>query len=135
MSLGKTNSVKRILTALTLSTISLTAAASANARDFAVGDVFYCDTIKSVGWVWKDEKQFKNYRPEKFKFSIVDLKTIKFGSGGSFADYSMGIEYMYGTTLKTKDDIATLRLEGSEFLFSSAHFFGGSFQAATCDRF
>ena len=117
------------------STLGLTAAASANAKDFAVGDVFYCDTIKSVGWVWKDERQFKNYRPEKFKFSIVNSKTIKFGSGGSFANYSMEIEYFYGKSLKSRSSIGTMRLEGSNFLYSSAHIAGGDLQAATCDRF
>lgn len=116
-------------------TLGLTTAASANAKDFAVGDVFYCDTIKAVGWVWNEEPQFRNYGPEKFKFSIVDKKIIKFGSEGSFKNYYMDIEFMFEDNLTTQDNVSTMHLKGSDFLYSSAHPFGGSFQVATCDRF
>ena len=62
--------------------LGLATSVSANYKSFAVGDVFFCDTIKSVGWRWNEEQKFINYKLEKFKFSIVDKKTIKFGNDG-----------------------------------------------------
>ena len=126
--------MKKLLLILSF-TLGLTNAAITNAKDFAIGDVFFCETLKSVGWVWADEKQFKNYRPEKFKFSIVDEKTIKFGKGGVFNDYEMEIEDMFGLTLMARTSIGRLLLGGIQLTYSSAHYDGGSFQTATCDRF
>lgn len=126
--------IKKLLIILYL-TLGLTTAANANAKYFAVGDVFYCDTLKSVGWVWADEKQFKNYKLENFKFSVIDEKTIKFGKGGYFDDYEMEIEDMFGLTLMARTSIGRLLLGGIQLTYSSADYNGGSFQTATCDRF
>ena len=121
---------------LTLSLIlGLATSVSANNKPFAVGDVFYCDTIKDVGWVWADKQQFKNYTPEKFKFSIVDEKTIKFGKGNSFNDYEMSIEYMIWPFLKAGTDYAKLTLHENEFGFVQSLSQANRLQVATCDRF
>ena len=121
---------------LTLSLIlGLATSVSANDKDFAVGDVFFCETKKSVGWVWADEKQLQSYNLERFKFSIVDSKTLKFGKDGSFNDYVMEITYMKGKILEAKTYYARLVLHKNNFNFSSSHGSGSSFQVATCDRF
>ena len=126
--------MKKLFLILSL-TLSLTTAANANDKPFAVGDVFFCETLKHVGWVWADEKQFKNYKLERFKFSIVDSKTIKFGKDGSFKDYEMEITDMLARILEAKTDYSILVLNKNDFNYSSATGFGLGFKAATCDRF
>lgn len=131
------NPMKKLLLILSF-TLGLTTAASANTEDFVVGDVFFCDTIKSVGWVWNDEKQFKNYRPEKFKFSIADEKTIKFGSGGSFDDFEMEIKGNINSgfpILRAQSSVSTFTLSGSKFIYTSALPQAGELTTAICDRF
>ena len=86
------------LSLILLLTLGLTTALNANTKNFAVGDVFFCETIEDVEWVW-DENRLKKYKLEKFKFSIVDQKTIKFGTGSSFENYEISIFDMFGRYL------------------------------------
>ena len=115
--------------------LGLATSLSANDKPFAVGDVFFCETLKDVGWVWADDKQFKNYTLENFKFSIIDEKTIKFGKGGSFNDFEMEIDDMYSLNLRASSSISRLRLGGIQLIYTSNYVLGGSMQVATCDRF
>ena len=115
--------------------LGLTTAANANDRPFTVGDVFFCETLKSVLWEWVGEGEFKNFKPEKFKFSIVDEKTIKFGSSSSFKDFEMEISSMALELLYAKGDYSNLVLDKNRFGFTTSHSLWSSLQVATCDRF
>ena len=115
--------------------LGLATSVSANDKPFEVGDVFFCETLKFVEWDWNDEPKFKNYRPERFKFSIIDEKTIKFGKGTSFNDYEMSIEYMIWPFLKAGTDYSKLTLHENEFGFVQALSQFTRLQVATCDRF
>jgi hypothetical protein len=121
---------------LTLSLIlGLTTAANANDRPFAVGDVFFCETLKSVLWEWGGNQGFKNFKPEKFKFSIVDEKTIKFGSSSSFKDVEMEITSMALELLYAKGKYSNLVLNENRFGHTTSHSLWSSLQVASCDRF
>ncbi len=115
--------------------LGLTTAANANDRPFAVGDVFFCETLKSVLWEWGGVRGFKNFKPEKFKFSIVDKKTIKFGSSSSFKDVEMEITFMAMESLNATSDYSKLNLDGNQFGFTTSHSLWSSLQVANCDRF
>ena len=78
---------------LTLSLIlGLGTSVSANNKPFEVGDVFYCQMEAFTEWNW-NERKLTNYKLEKFKFSIVDPNTVKFGSQGYFGGNVMKIDY------------------------------------------
>ena len=126
--------IKRLLLILSF-TLGLTTAANANDKPFAVGDVFFCETLKSVGWVWEGEPQFQNYRPERFKFSIVDKFTIRFGSNGYFEDYEMPIDTRIGQLLKAKAPLANLLLYKNKLNYTTNSISETTVLVATCDRF
>ena len=57
---------------LTLSLIlGLATSVSANDKDFAVGDVFFCQMEAYVEWEWS-AKRLQEYKRGKFKFTIAD---------------------------------------------------------------
>ena len=121
---------------LTLSLILGATSVRANDKPFAVGDVFFCQMEKSVQWVWDDEKQFRNYKPERFKFSIVDNKTIKFGSTSPFSGYEMEITDMHGNFwINAKSEFAQLIVWEEKFSFIEANGLAIGLSAAICDRF
>ena len=121
---------------LTLSLIlGLVTSVSANDKPFAVGDVFYCEAVKSVGWRWNEEQKFIDYKSENFKFSIVDKKTIKFGNDVYFNNYEMTIDYIKMHTLTASTNIAILVLNNNHFNYTNAYVFGANLRAAKCDRF
>ena len=115
--------------------LGLTTAANANDRPFAVGDVFFCETLKDVGWYWGEDQKFKSFKPEKFKFSIVDEKTIKFGGSSSFKGFDMVITLMELDVLYAKANYSNLSLFGNNFGFSTSHSIWSRFKVANCDRF
>ena len=79
--------------------------------------------------------QFKTFKPEKFKFSIVDEKTIKFGSSSSFQDFEMEITFMAEDLLNATSDYSKLSLDINNFGFTTSHYIFSSLHVANCDRF
>jgi len=121
---------------LTLSLIlGLATIANANEKRFSVGDVFFCQMEAFTEWNWK-ERNLKNYKLEKFKFSIVDAKTIKFGEGGYFQASDMSIDRIGSKVLKAVTSRnAVMSLHENKFTLASSYYLSGSVIAATCDRF
>ncbi|MDA9666390.1 hypothetical protein N9T72_01440 [bacterium] len=120
---------------LTLSLILGATSVSAEDKPFKVGDVFFCETVKFVEWDWNGEPQFINYKPLRFKFSIVDQTTIKFASGGPFYSYKMSLEHMVWPYLKAETNYAKLTLHENKFGYVQSLSGAVKFHAATCDRF
>ena len=121
---------------LTLSLILGATSVSANDKPFAVGDVFFCQMEAFTQWKGTDRK-LKNYKLEKFKFSIVDLNTVKFGRLGTFDDNEMKIDD-FGYSLQwvtASDEFSKMRIERSNFTFAGVWFEDAALIAATCDRF
>ena len=78
---------------LTLSLIlGLATSVSAAVSSYEIGDVLFCHMTDFLEWE-PEESQFHRREKEKFKFSIVDEKTVKFGSATSVfstRSFSMG---------------------------------------------
>ena len=123
--------MKHIL--LTISLIFGATAVSANNKDFAVGDVFYCQMEAFTKWNWNDRK-LKNYILEKFRFSIVDRNTIKFGEQGYLAG-KMKIDYLVLNSLRANDDYSIMSIRGGNFSYVQSTSKSSVLIAATCDRF
>ena len=127
---------------LTLSLLlGLTTSVSANNKSFEAGDVFFCQTEAYTDWDW-EEKKLKNYKLEKFKFSISDEDTIKFGSSGFLANEEFPITFIENKMLyaaRTFEALGhttyTISLDRNNFSFTKNDYVAPSLGAATCDRF
>ena len=62
--------------------IGLATSVSAKVNSYEIGDVLFCHMDDFLQWDPKDN-QFHKRDLEKFKFTIVDEKTVKFGSASS----------------------------------------------------
>lgn len=122
---------------LTLSLIlGLATSVSANNKPFAVGDVFFCQMQAHVAWQGTEDK-LKYYKLEKFKFSIVDSNTVRFGAQGVFTDLTLKIGYFDRSLkmLEAEDTYAKMTLENDKFNYVSSISISAKLVAATCDRF
>ena len=115
--------------------LGLATSVSANNKPFAVGDVFYCQMEEFVSWKWKDAERFKKFKLEKFRFTISDKNTIKFGQGGYLSDMVLNISYLDSDLLSAAEEKGTISLEGANFSYVNAFYAGAKLIAATCDRF
>ena len=122
---------------LTLSLIlGLATSVSANNKPIKVGDVFFCQMEEFTQWDVK-ERKFNYYELEKFKFSIVDPDTIKFGNQGhlgglilEIADFAKGYPFLTASTITS-----VMNIKDGNFTFIQASFEVATLIAATCDRF
>ena len=107
---------------LTISLIFGATAVSANTNDFAVGDVFFCEGVLSN-------------EVERFKFTIKDKKTIKFGSGGYFNNFEMQINEMITDLLEAASQERSIFVMGNDFFYTKNNGSNPTLINATCDRF
>ena len=119
---------------LTLSLILGATSVSANDRNFAVGDVFFCKMEEFVEWVW-DQKKLLHYKQEKFKFNISDRNTLQFGQGGFLNNVKLSISYLGTDILYAGGDYIKMTLDGGNLSYTTSSFDSPILIAATCDRF
>ena len=113
----------------------LASVASSAERPFSTGDVFLCDMEEHVGWDWQ-ERKFKRYTIESFKFTISDRNTIVFDqSENSFNNLELNIASMNGTVLKADNNsMIVMTVQGTRFNFVTTFYDTSSLVAATCIR-
>ncbi len=125
--------MKKLLLILSF-TLGLTTAANANTKDFAVGDVFFCEMEAFLSWEW-DEGKVVNYKPQKFKFTVSDETTLKFGREGYLQGVELKITWMSDNLLDATKDSSVMSLKDGKFNYVSSFYSSASMIAATCDRF
>ena len=127
--------MKQLLLILGLS-LGLATSVSANDKPFAVGDVFFCEMEVFSSWDLS-ERKLKNYKLDKFKFSIVDPNTVKFGEQGFFGEADMDIAYMAKMMpwLRAEDKYSKMNIKDGDFTFVMSTTTAANLIAATCDRF
>ena len=97
--------------------------------------VIFFQMEESLDWV-TETKKIKKFKLEKFKFSIQNEKTIKFGSSGSFSNFEMNIEFYHSPEIfRARTDNTVLMYNNGKFNFSSAFSDHAGLVAATCDKF
>ena len=87
-------------------------------------------------WNWTDRK-LKNYKLEKFKFSIVGLNTVKFGEQGYFVNSVMKIDHFSKNQpwVSARDEYSKINILHGNFTYAGVWIEDGALIAATCDRF
>jgi len=123
------------ITALTCSAL-LALTSPVNADTIKVGNVYYCEGEHGA-FVEGPDYAFSRWKPFKFKFSVVDTKTIRFGSGSYFDGKTFTITNWnnYDIPLDTVRPRRNFAFNGERFHYGSASGFGSSFMTGTCDKF
>lgn len=127
--------MKHLILSLSL-LLGLATSVSANDKPIEAGDVFFCQMEEFTQWDVK-ERKLKNYKLEKFKFSIVDPDTVKFGNQGylggtilKIAHFSKGYPF-----LTASDTLSLMNIKDGNFTFVLSTSAVATLIAATCDRF
>ena len=96
--------------------------------------MFYCQMEAFTEQNWNDKK-LKNYKLEKFRFSIVDRNTVKFGEQGYLAGMELKIDYFSLRWLSANDDYSIMNIRGGNLSYAESTSKSSTLIAATCDRF
>tara|TARA_R110000823_G_C15755437_1_gene482399 strand:- start:314 stop:697 length:384 start_codon:yes stop_codon:yes gene_type:complete len=102
------------------------------------GDVYYCQMTHFDEITFGGEK--KSWKLEKFKFKLNQAKkTLEFGSGGYFNNFSMDlvdVDYYFSHTVWNADSSnSKAYFQEGKFLTASVIFMGITSISADCDKF
>ena len=110
-------------------------AVNANAKAFAVGDVFTCQMEAFVQWDW-EKTELTGYQKEQFKFSITDENTVKFEEASYFENLALNISYIgYKIlALNSEDGNIVAKLKDDKFSIVAISYDASDFITAKCER-
>jgi hypothetical protein len=126
--------MKKILLNIIIYSALLNLSNPANADDYKIGDVLYCE-MESGAFANEPDYEFTKWKSFKFKFKIVNNNLIKFGSGGYFdgAEYKIG--FLNSKLIYTDDDFGMFSLTKGRFNYANANVLGTAMLTGICDEF
>jgi len=122
----------RILAAVLL--IGSAFEACADEMAYAPGDVFYCEMTMFLDYD-SETKKIDHQFLDKFKFSIYNSDTIRFGEGSWFSRQEFQISVLAGDLFFARDKFGSISFYAGKFNYAGAFYSGSRLISAVCDRF